>query len=337
MHLQFCLVICFALFPVYSRDIRESEESLLSENLISQINSAQSTWKAAPSKFMTWSTASIKRLMGVRREHLMEIKQLEPLIHEVPNDLPENFDGREQWSNCPSLKEIRDQGSCGSCWALAAVEAMTDRRCIASNGTQNAHISAEDLLTCTSVGDCEGGSPVGAWQYYKRQGLVTGGNYNTKQGCLPYTLPSCEHHINGSRPSCDGEGPAPPCSPKCIDGYPIPYEQDKYYGESVYSIGEKQEQIKTEIMKNGPVHAMFGVYADFLAYKSGVYQHLVGPYFAGHTVKILGWGVTNSTPYWIVANSWNEDWGDNGFFKIIRGRDECGIESGIVAGAPKLK
>jgi cathepsin B len=110
MHLYFCLIICFALSPVYSRDIKESENGLISEDLISQINAAQSTWKAAPSKFMTWSTASIKRLMGVRREHLMEIRNVDPLIHEVPIDLPENFDGRDQWSNCPSLKEIRDQG-----------------------------------------------------------------------------------------------------------------------------------------------------------------------------------------------------------------------------------
>ena len=30
--------------------------------------------------------------------------------------LPESFDAREQWPNCPTIKEIRDQGSCGSCW-----------------------------------------------------------------------------------------------------------------------------------------------------------------------------------------------------------------------------
>ncbi len=73
-------------------------------------------------------------------------------------------------------------------------------------------------------------------------------------------------------------------------------------------------------------------------------------------IKILGWGVENNTPYWLVANckyktetiisrifliglisAWNEDWGDKGFFKILRGSDECGIESSVVAGAPKLK
>ena len=31
-------------------------------------------------------------------------------------DLPDTFDAREQWSNCPIIKEVRDQGACGSCW-----------------------------------------------------------------------------------------------------------------------------------------------------------------------------------------------------------------------------
>lgn len=57
----------------------------------------------------------------------------------------------------------------------------------------------------------------------------------------------------------------------------------------------------------------------------------------GHAVKIIGWGTENGSPYWLVANSWNTDWGDlGGYFKILRGVDECGIESSIVAGMPKV-
>jgi cathepsin B len=41
-------------------------------------------------------------------------------------------------------------------------------------------------------------------------------------------------------------------------------------------------------------------------------------------------------PYWLVANSWNKGWGDDGFFKIKRGVDECGIEDMAVAGIPKF-
>merc|ERR1712062_801708 len=56
---------------------------------------------------------------------------------------------------------------------------------------------------------------------------------------------------------------------------------------------------------------------------------------AGHAIRILGWGEENGTPYWLVANSWNYDWGDNGTFKILRGSDHCGIESSVVAGLPQ--
>lgn len=68
----------------------------------------------------------------------------------------------------------------------------------------------------------------------------------------------------------------------------------------------------------------------------GVYHHTSGGLIGGHAVKILGWGVENDTPYWLVANSWNPDWGQNGFFKILRGKNECGIERAITAGMMKL-
>ncbi|XP_019466297.1 cathepsin B-like, partial [Meleagris gallopavo] len=70
---------------------------------------------------------------------------------------------------------------------------------------------------------------------------------------------------------------------------------------------------------------------------AGVYQHVSGEQVGGHAIRILGWGVENGTPYWLAANSWNTDWGDNGFFKILRGEDHCGIESEIVAGVPRTE
>ncbi len=45
---------------------------------------------------------------------------------------------------------------------------------------------------------------------------------------------------------------------------------------------------------------------------SGVYQHHAGTGKGGHAVKMLGWGVEKEKPYWLVANSWNGDWGDKG-------------------------
>ena len=48
---------------------------------------------------------------------------------------------------------------------------------------------------------------------------------------------------------------------------------------------------------------------------------------------MIGWGVEDNVPYWLITNSWGPGWGINGHFKIIRGQDECGIESQVTAGS----
>ncbi|KAH7967061.1 hypothetical protein HPB49_022084 [Dermacentor silvarum] len=68
---------------------------------------------------------------------------------------------------------------------------------------------------------------------------------------------------------------------------------------------------------------------------SRVYQRHSNRPVGLHAVRILGWGTENGVPYWLVANSWNQDWGDKGYFKIRRGNDECGIDDYISAGIPK--
>ena len=67
---------------------------------------------------------------------------------------------------------------------------------------------------------------------------------------------------------------------------------------------------------------------------SGIYQSTTDEIEGSHAAKILGWGVENGIKYWLVANSWNERWGENGYFRIIRGQNEADIEAKIVAGLP---
>ena len=70
-------------------------------------------------------------------------------------------------------------------------------------------------------------------------------------------------------------------------------------------------------MNNGPVQTGFSVYQDFINYKSGVYQHTTGSFLGGHAVKIVGWGVENNVPYWLVANSWDVTWGIDGMWTLF--------------------
>jgi len=116
----------------------------------------------------------------------------------------------------------------------------------------------------------------------------------------------------------------------------VTYEKDKRFGQAPYGLVADEAHYKAELFQNGPFELTLMIYEDFPNYKSGVYQHVTGKNLGPHSVKMLGWGVDNGTPYWLIANSFNPDWGDKGTFKILRGSNECGVESDAVAGLPKL-
>ena len=118
------------VLAIQEHDLSDIHIRPLTPLMVYHINEVvRTTWKAGPSKFDNWRYESVKRLMGVPLEHIGKVNQYLPVVthDETAQDIPENFDSRLQWPNCPTLSEIRDQGNCGSCWAISAVEAMSDR------------------------------------------------------------------------------------------------------------------------------------------------------------------------------------------------------------------
>jgi cathepsin B len=288
---------------------------VLTENIVNTVMES-GAWEASlNNKFASWTVGDVKRILGTKLDN--------PLMAEIPRvtveaeAIPAAFDARTQWPG--AVHPIRNQDQCGSCWAFAATEALSDRFAIQSNLSVNVVLSPQDLVSCdTANGNegCNGGYPIYAWQYMQKTGIVA-------DACYPYT---------------SGGGVTGTCSAKLKNKECVASGQtfQLYNAASAYALGTTVAALQTEIMTNGPIEVAFEVYQDFMSYTSGVYVHKTGSLLGGHAVKIIGWGVLSGVDYWTVANSWGTTWGMDGFFLIKRGVDECGIEDNGVAGLAKV-
>ena len=308
-----------------------SAAPFLSQSEVDRINSIPGlTWKASTkqgSRINGASLESIKALMGVQRHIKKELPRRVFTAAERADPIPESFDSAEKWPDCKTIPQIRDQSACGSCWAIAAAEAMSDRYCIAGID-KDLEISTANLMECCWFcgQGCNGGMSSLAWKYWMQNGLVD-------EKCQPYPFPKCEHHIPANHyPACPTIYPTPPCQTiACTNASVQPV---RHYGGSIFQF-EGEEDMQRELMAHGPFEVAFLVHEDFVGYKVGVYTNTTNATLGYHYMRTVGWGVLEGVKYWKIANSWNEDWGMNGYVLVSRGHNECDVEFDGVAGLPK--
>ena len=303
--------------------------------IVDIVNSGNSTWVAGP---VDRSLEDFKTMCGTWMPGHENYVDANLPAYPVDENaaFADSLDWRVKAPQCTVISKIRDQSACGSCWAFGSTETFEDRRCIATG--KDVEFSSLDTAGCCkgafcgfSAG-CGGGQPSAALKWMDTTGVVTGEDfYDVGDGksCKPYTLQPCAHHVPATSkyPVCPSAEYAVKCDKTCSEtGYSTSYANDKVKGAKTaacYTIA----QMMTALQK-GPLSVAFTVYADFPTYKSGVYKHTTGAALGGHAVEVIGYG-TDATAgdYWVVKNSWNEQWGDGGTFKIARGNNECGIES----------
>lgn len=244
-------------------------------------------WKAGESWVTRLSPEERKKLLG----EILEIPaDAEARLIRLPKvkSLPSHFDWRENEGNW--VTPVRNQDTCGSCWAFSTTAQVESWWKIANNDIDTTiDLSEQFLISCSDAGDCDGGYSSRALEWYKNVGVPS-------ESCFVYTA------ANDT------------CENACPDWQD---EVTKIPGWGYITLDEDIiDNIKAAIFRH-PVSASFVVYRSFQAYDSGIYEYTPDPDEepeGGHAILIIGWD--DMERYWICKNSWRADWGENGYFRI---------------------
>lgn len=287
-------------------------------SLITHVNRNTKTWSAGASSFFEgWTIGDVKLLEGVGVSQMGGVSAC--VVPETP--VPASFDARQKWPHC-FKSPIYNIGNCSASWAIATASALSNRFCIADpTAYMDLMLSPQQLLSCDSVNrGCHGGDIDSTWAYIEKEGLVS-------EACFPYQADgtiSCQSR-------CTSETPLKGASHCMLSG---------------------EASVRREIFINGPVVAPIFLVDDFLVYRGGLYQEMpTATQLTSadgrrnrivHAVKIIGWGHMDGKNYWLIENSWGDDWGEHGFAKVTRGgdpekREGIVIETYMMAGTPASK
>ncbi|XP_060644129.2 tubulointerstitial nephritis antigen [Anolis sagrei] len=314
-----------------------SETCLVRPSLIKQINEGNYGWKAH--NYSQFWGMSLKEGYNSRLGTLpppAALLDMKPVTETqtAEDDFPEFFVAWHEWPGW--IHDPLDQRNCAASWAFSTASVAADRIAIHSKGRFTDNLSPQHLISCDTRNQygCKGGSIMGAWSYLKKYGLVSHACYPLFWNHIHQT--SCEM---SSVFDVEGKRQAIQSCPNCWE------PSNRIYQCGLpYRISSQEADIMKEIKENGPVQAVMQVYDDFFLYKSGIYKHIWS--LEGktqnnhqkkpHSVKIVGWGTLRDAEgqrqkFWIAANSWGNSWGENGYFMILRGQNECDIEKMVIA------
>ena len=281
-----------------------------------EINSKQSLWKATdyPQLLNMTLGERLQRAGGVSGLKPPPVAPVSPNTLSYVQDLPTSFD----WTSVDGtnyVSAIRNQGQCGSCYAFASMAMLEARLRIRTSNKLQRVFSPQEVVSCSPYAQgCAGGFPyLIAGKHAEDFGVV-------EESCYPYI---------GSDSKCAQN------TDTCLRYHSTDY----YYVGGFYGACNEAE-MRLELYNNGPIAVGFEVYNDFEQYKSGIYHHTgltdkFNPWeITNHAVLVVGYGEEGGTKFWRVKNSWGENWGEQGFFRIMRGNDETSIESLAVAARP---
>jgi cathepsin X len=266
--------------------------------------------------------------------------------------LPRSVDPRFPVNYAGVTRNQHEPNYCGSCWAFATTSALGDRLRLAQGASavtaaatagggrrslSEVDLSPQVLLNCDmAAGGCGGGYPLSAFAYIAERGIPD-------EGCAPYAAAGhdvgktcaavdvcarCDGGGGGGGGDSSGGGGAAPCA--AVPGH-------RNWTIASYGLVNGSAAMAAEIAHFGPIVCGLTVTAGLEEYTGGyVLDDPLGPSTRmDHAVAVSGFGTDGASglAYWLVRNSWGDFWGEGGWFRIVKGANNLGIESNCFWGS----
>jgi cathepsin L len=209
-----------------------------------------------------------------------------------------------------AVTPIKNQQQCGSCWSFSATGALEGAYAIKHKSLVS--FSEEQFVDCAQAEGnqgCEGGLMDQAFQY-----VMDNKGYLCQENDYPYTA------ADGTCGLQTGTNQCPP-SPQGDGAKEI---QTGITGFTDVTSGDENALLKAASM--GPVSiAIEADQAVFQFYSGGIMDDASCGTQLDHGVLVVGYGTENGVDYWKVKNSWGNTWGEEGFVRMVRNKDQCGL------------
>jgi len=276
-----------------------------------EVNMKTIDTSVAKGTYHDYESPCLKKGDGIPQSHVVT-----PVPEYNVDDIPTSYDIRDLDGVNYASRIINQHIPvyCGSCWTQGTSSALADRISLMRGAAfPEIDLSPQVLVDCVTANSslgCSGGDPTAAYSWLLENG-------QPDFTCSNYQSIDLE---------CSAENFCKNCSPG--KGCWAMDEADfNTYHILEHGQVNKEQPMMAEIAARGPIACGMCVTEEFENYTGGVFNDTSGCTEQDHEISLIGYGTdTDGTDYWLGRNSWGSYWGEKGFFKIIRGVNNMGVE-----------